>query len=268
MKWVVWCVVCSLPFSGAIQCGASEPAPHGTNLFELARTGQIEALRSEIRSGSDPNVLDSEGLGLLAYAVIGNQERTVEALLSLGASPNADGGRCLWIACDSSRTSVAKRLLEGGAEANVTVGDLRSTPLREACRTGNVELVRALLDRGADPEIADWFGWTPLMLAARQSEEIVELLLGAGASPSRKDEQGRTALFYAAAEGRTAILRRLVSAGTPVDVIDVRGETALFAAYSFGQLESAKALIDLGADPEIVNWEGKKARECTRKLRP
>jgi ankyrin repeat protein len=256
--------MCFLFFCGAIQCQPSNPARYGKDFFELARTGQVEALRSRIQAGADPNVLDSEGLGLLAYAVIGNQEGAIDSLLSLGANPNADGGRGLWLACNSSRTSLAIRLLKGGADVNVTQGQMASTPLREACHRANVELVQALLNCGANPDCEDRLGWTPLMLAAQQSEEIVELLLRAGASPARIDNQGRTALFFAAAEGRTAILRRLSAAGAPLNATDGKGETALFAAYRNGQYASARALLDLGADPEITNRAGKTARECAK----
>jgi len=55
-------------------------------------------------------------------------------------------------------------------------------------------------------------GLTPLHLAAteRAPLELVELLLGRGADPNVADNDGRSALFYAASQGRYDVTRRLV----------------------------------------------------------
>jgi ankyrin repeat protein len=65
--------------------------------------------------------------------------------------------------------------------------DRRDTPLHVACRKGNVKNVKALLDRGADPNVFNFFRETPLLLAcAADSAAIVKMLLDMGADAKDK----------------------------------------------------------------------------------
>ena len=65
--------------------------------------------------------------------------------------------------------------------------DRRDTPLHVACRKGNVKNVKALLDRGADPNVYNFFRETPLLLAcAADSSAIVKMLLDMGADAADK----------------------------------------------------------------------------------
>ena len=76
------------------------------------------------------------------------------------------------------RLGFAKTLLEFGARLNVRDETLRSTPLGWACRWGRPELVRLLLERGADPVEADAEPWATPIAWARKSDnrEILAML--------------------------------------------------------------------------------------------
>ena len=64
------------------------------------------------------------------------------------------------------------------------------------------DIVRLLLDRGANPEATDSDGETALMLAARRGyDDILQLLLAYHADARRKDSLGRAALYFAYAFG-------------------------------------------------------------------
>jgi len=79
---------------------------------------------------------------------------------------------------------VVKLLLEHGADPNVKNRDGK-TPLHNAASEGHLEVVKLLLERGADPNVKDDDGNTPLHNAAwRGHLEVVKLLLEHGADPN------------------------------------------------------------------------------------
>ena len=81
--------------------------------------------------------------------------------------------------------------------------------LIDAVRSGDIQGVRELLDRGVDPNIQDRSGYTALIFAARGANiEIVELLLNYGADPSIREIHGDTAIMMARRWNETAFLSR------------------------------------------------------------
>ena len=70
------------------------------------------------------------------------------------------------------------------------------SPLHDACRDGDTERVRQLLDEGAPVDEKDEYGVTALMKASENGHtELVQLLLGKGAAVDEKDKDGGTALI-------------------------------------------------------------------------
>ena len=136
-------------------------------------------------------------------AVDGDVER-VEQLLIGGADVNApdadDEGTPLQWAMFTNQTNVVRLLLEYGANPNID-GPL-GTPLQVAISRGNSEMFQLLLDHGADPNRG--VGSTPLYTATQKgSLEVVELLLARGADPTLATDDGTTPLHAAAKRRRT-----------------------------------------------------------------
>jgi uncharacterized protein len=95
--------------------------------------------------------------------------------------------------------------------------------LLAAARAGSEAAVRALLDRGADPDSRNRLGDTPLNLAARAGDvELSRTLLQRGASPDRANLAGVTPLMWAAGQGQLETVRMLLARGAALDGKDDR----------------------------------------------
>lgn len=154
-----------------------------------------------------------------------------------------------------------------------------SPPLIVATYLGQIDLVKTLLDRGAEVDQQGVHNETALMQAAlTQHLEILELLLQRGASVDSSDEQGQTAVFYLAKglwcsdqetdcspgqKVKTAqtILARLLKAGARVNQPDRIGNTPLMAAthYQTEDTDWLQALVTAGAKLDLQNHEGQTA---------
>ena len=90
-----------------------------------------------------------------------------------------------------------------------------STSIWEASKSGKLDRVRTLLDRGQPIDAKSKLGSTPLRLAASFGHKaVVSLLLERKASPVVEDSHGKNALFEAASHGRISICALLIRAGS------------------------------------------------------
>jgi len=122
------------------------------------------------------------------------------------------------------------------------------TPLIRAARNGDLEVLRALLAAGADPDLADAAGnrWTPLKHAVHKGQAgATLLLLEAGADADRHGDDGVTALIMAAAYGNVDIVRMLLERGADPRARARGGITALSNAAGGG------ALFDITDGPAL-----------------
>jgi ankyrin repeat protein len=124
------------------------------------------------------------------------------------------------------RALVQRKASVSGTEADGT------TALHWAARGNQVEITRALVKAGAPVNAATRYGVTPLALASEMgSLPIVELLVGAGANVNAANPDGESVLMVAARTGRIEVVDRLIAAGADVNAADTwRGETALMRA--------------------------------------
>ena len=265
-------------------------------LADAAASGDLATVRSLLRTHPDPNELNRDGTPALHWVVRMQDPDTAQLLLKAGANPdlpNRYGVRPLHLAIANDDLAMVQLLLKAGADANSadTAGD---SCLVMAVRGGRIEVVKALLARGAKPDAADArFRQTPLMVAAREGHaDIVRLLLAQGAQvdaqtlagkapafrtpasnagskgtgivrggwPERGERDpipgAKTALLYAAREGKLEVVRTLVEAGAQLEKADADGVTPLLMAVLNGQVPVANFLLERGANVKAVDWYG------------
>jgi hypothetical protein len=153
-----------------------------------------------------------------------------------------------------------KRLLAAGADVNVLDNGIESTALAQAVQRGNRELVKILLDAGADVDGKNNDGLTALMyLNDNATAEIVRDLIKAGAKVDLADESGQNALHHAASYADTEVLQALIDAGARVDTKDESGRTALMIAAEAGDESSVAVLLKAGATVNLRDEDDKTA---------
>jgi ankyrin repeat protein len=126
--------------------------------------------------------------------------------------------------------------------------------LHDACEQGNLDRIRASLERSISLDTLNASGWSPLHLAAHFGRQTaVRLLLEHGARPNTRSAHpgtcdGCTPLHVAVLQGRTAITQLLIQGGASVNDRDEAGYTPLHLATSIGHLGLVKTLLIAGAD--------------------
>src|ERR1051325_12099391 len=126
----------------------------------------------------------------------------------------------------SGDVASAQVILASGFNPN-TRDNMGATALHDAVWSGQVELVRLLLDHRADPNIPHVEGLsTPLHYAAiKGNAAIAAMLLDHGADLRAADRSGSTALHIAAARGDVDVVRLLIARKAPFDKKDRSGST-------------------------------------------
>ena len=131
--------------------------------------------------------------------------------------------------------------------------------LHRAAATETEHQVRDLIDRGADPNLRNWRGETPLHRAAIRNPDldVHRALIAAGADVNARDDTGATALHRAAGQPSTGRADLLIEAGADVNARDKGGSTPLHEAAGKGVDAGAKILLKHGADPNLPDNTGR-----------
>ena len=221
----------------------TEPRGGMTALLFAARSGDADSARMLVAAGGDVNDALPDGASALIVAAHSGHRQAALALLEMGANPNANavGYTALHAAVLRSDLDLVKALLARGADPNVPL--TRGTPVRR--NSQDFELPKTLI------------GATPYALAAKFLEpEIMRALATAGADPRRPMKDGATPLMAAAGMGIVAPAQD-EKRGT-----DRRGLAILDGGIVEPEsrvLETVATALSLGSDLEAVNPSGETA---------
>lgn len=270
-----------------INAGADPCFPNKYGETPLLRQfgSENDSIALKLIAGSLSPALDTPMLeaGLQA-AVASGSERVVSGLLDLGVDPNACGhaiAKTLRFLTNEQEARYAELLVRNGAD--VRADGAFGVLLRAACLNGHGDLVKVLLDNGADPSSPDKDGVTPIehalkgghakiasLLRARLATvpcqlgpEVLDFLIAVVGEqddmaircvPSVDMEarllRDECALDVAIRAQRPAVVRALVRAGAGVDTkMGLLERPPLHAAIDAGSLEMVGILLEAGADP-------------------
>lgn len=271
-----------------------------TPLHEAAINGHGNVAKLLIDSRVDIDPLNNLGFSPLFMAVSSGQTSVVRLLANNGADvklPENSGHPPLHAAAALGYVDVARLLADFGA--NITDVDRQGfSPLRvaivsrrqramlgddsvfldeteprirDALANGNLDMVRFLISRGANLDVVDQSGWTPIYYGVRdgslevvkeladcgadistvrngdgllhiavmtgRQEKMTRLLIDLGVNWATKDSQGRTPLHLAAASGNLEVVRLLADCMGDLAALDGQVDSLIQAARSSGKVE-------------------------------
>jgi ankyrin repeat protein len=236
---------------------------------DAASRGDFEDIVSLIAAGEDVNLPQADGTTALIWAAYQGDVEMVTALLAAGADPdlaNEFGVTALMQASRQGDAAVIDALLSGGASATVT-SETGVTPLMAAARAGSVPAVERLLAAGIDVDAAESLQHqTALMWATvEKHHDVVRVLLDAGADPnlharettlekrSRRTDfpsGGFTALMWAAREADEPMTDLLLAGGADINATNADGASAMIIAIVNDRFDYAAKLLERGANPD------------------
>ena len=122
------------------------------------------------------------------------------------------------------------------------------TDLMQAARDGESRAAKAVLNRGANVNAKDSYGWTALIYASAKGDaDIVKALLDKGADANAKSKDGYTGLHAAAQYGHKSVVKTLLEKGADINAEDDKGSTPLSVAVRSGNKGVAELLKKSGA---------------------
>jgi ankyrin repeat protein len=276
-----------------------------TPLLFAAREGDLESVKVLLGAGVDVNQTSEYGWTALLVATQNRAYQLGAYLLAHGASPNlanVGGWNPLYLATDNrniergeyptrkpdmDHLEFIKKLIAAGADTNQRMHSSTetrtvftnqwlyeegATPFLRAAQSGDVVLMKLLLEHGADASIPTDHGVTPLMVASgigwvegvtyewspQSTHDAVKMLLDLGANPNTQDTlDGRTALMGAAHKGRNDVIQLLVDRGADLSLRDIGSRDSIHAlsGLTWQAIDYADGLVRVGVQSAIGHPE-------------
>ena len=269
----------------ALESGLSANEKGGFFTYPLLRAAAFDTcpdsiVRLLLEEGADPN-LEREGDDIIDQTFRTALQHTssvskANLLLDAGAKLHTVSG---WLGTalhasihkgGNNESSIIKLFVDRGADVNKKA-DITGSPLRYACMRAAFDVVRILVEAGANLHSVDAVGHSALHIAIGQSEAATELFdyyVDLGVDPLLLDRRGCNGLHYAARANKLGVLRKILERKPDINVIDDYGWTPLHwaAASTRGSTHIIKALLDAGCNKVVKDRAGRTALDLATKL--
>lgn len=227
--------------------------------LERNNTGTVDLLLNLGISANMKLMITGETHRPLHYAAYQGSLRMLRLLLDHGADVDAEK-TLLFEAIIGGNPEVVKILLQKGADPNQDSGSGYSSPLMFAVANCDRELVRLLANSGADINFINYRDMTALDIAREKGfGEIVQLLLQLGAKEKISSPQRERALFSAVGDEDYQKMQRLLDKGTNINCLDGLHRTPLIHAAAYGKGGAVLWLFKHGARVGVRDVNGRNA---------
>ncbi|MDU0342314.1 ankyrin repeat domain-containing protein [Bosea rubneri] len=191
------------------------------DLLSAASSGNLAEVGRLIAAGANLEQRDGQGQTPLLRAVAGNHVAVAKALLAAGASLNARAANqdTPWLLAGAAgRSEIIAAMLPLKPDLSLR-NRYGGDALIPACERAHVETVKLLLTSGIDVNHVNNLGWTCLLEivilgdGGPRHQQVAKLVLDAGANPNLADKDGVTPLQHARKRGQSEVAKLIAAKG-------------------------------------------------------